>query len=131
MQKRIAEILENYPFFVCEEKREIFGYAYAVRYKTRAAYRFSVEVSVYVKNGIAGKGVGTVLYENLFAALESTEIHAVIAGISLPNETSVRLHEKFGFEKAAHFREVGFKHGRWIDVGYWQKIVGNDLLNVS
>ncbi len=61
------------------------------------------------------------LYEKLFAELEKTETHAIIAGISLPNEASVKLHEKFGFEKIAHFREVGFKFGKCIDVGYWEK----------
>ena len=122
MRRRVSEILENYPFLVGEENGEIIGYAYASRYKTRAGYRHSVEISVYIKNGIEGKGIGTILYENLFAELKTKPIHAIIAGIALPNEASVRLHEKFGFEKVAHFREIGFKHGRWIDVGYWGKI---------
>jgi phosphinothricin acetyltransferase len=71
---------------------------------------------------MGGKSVGTILYQNLFSELKEKPIHAIIAGISLPNEASVNLHEKFGFEKVAHFREVGFKFGRWIDVGYWEKI---------
>ena len=122
MRRRVSEILENYPFLVGEENGEIIGYAYASRYKTRAGYRHSVEISVYIKNGIEGKGIGSILYENLFAELKAKPVHALIAGIALPNEASIRLHEKFGFEKVAHFREVGFKHGRWIDVGYWEKI---------
>ena len=121
MRRRVLEILENYPFLVGEENGEIVGYANASRYKTRAAYLHSVEISVYIKNGINGRGIGTVLYEHLFAELKSKSFHALIAGIALPNDASIRLHEKFGFEKVAHFREVGFKHGRWIDVGYWQK----------
>lgn len=125
MRCRVSEILENYPFLVCEENGENSGYANAARYKSRPAYRHSVEISVYVKNGTSGKGVGTILYENLFAELKAKPVHAIIAGISLPNEPSVRLHEKFGFEKVAHFREVGFKFGRWIDVGYWEKIQKN------
>jgi phosphinothricin acetyltransferase len=128
MRRRISEILENYPFLVGEENGEIIGYAYASRYKTRAGYRHSVEVSVYIKNGINGKGVGTILYENLFDELKAKPVHAIVAGIALPNETSIRLHEKFGFEKVAHFREVGFKQGRWIDVGYWEKIQKNQIV---
>lgn len=128
MRRRVSEILENYPFLVGEENGEIIGYAYAARYKTRAAYRHSAEISVYIKNGINGKGIGTILYENLFAELKAKPIHAIVAGISLPNEASIRLHEKFGFEKVAHFREVGFKHGRWIDVGYWEKIQKNQIV---
>ena len=122
MRRRVSEILKNYPFLVCEENREIIGYAFVSPYKKRAAYRHSVEISVYIKNGMGGKSVGTILYQNLFSELKEKPIHAIIAGISLPNEASVNLHEKFGFEKVAHFREVGFKFGRWIDVGYWEKI---------
>ena len=123
MRRRVSKALENYPYLVCEDDGGIIGYAFANRYKARPAYRHSVEVSVYVKNGIDRKGIGTALYEELFAELKSKPFHAVIAGIALPNDASIRLHEKFGFEKVAHFREVGFKHGRWIDVGYWQKII--------
>ncbi|HEX8196017.1 MAG TPA: arsinothricin resistance N-acetyltransferase ArsN1 family B [Pyrinomonadaceae bacterium] len=122
MRRRVSEILENYPFLVGEENGDIIGYAYASRYKARAGYRHSVEVSVYIKDGINGKGIGTILYENLFVELKAKPIHAIVAGIALPNDASIRLHEKFGFEKVAHFREIGFKHGRWIDVGYWEKI---------
>lgn len=121
MKMRIAEKIENYPFFVCEQNGKILGYAYAAQYKSRCAYKNSVEVSVYVKNSTSGKGIGTLLYEKLFAEqLFKTDVHAIIAGIALPNEASIKLHEKCGFEKVAHFREVGFKFGRWIDVGYWE-----------
>lgn len=122
MHNRINEITEKYPYFVGEENGEIIGYAYAAPYKSRCAYRSSAEVSVYVKNNIQQKGIGTRLYEKLLAELLQSNVHAVIAGIALPNEASVRLHEKFGFEKVAHFREIGWKFGRWIDVGYWELI---------
>ena len=122
MQKRIGEISNNYPFLIAEIGGEIFGYAYAALYKPRQAYRFSVEVSVYVKPDAKGKGIGKMLYEKLFDELAKTKTHAIIAGISLPNEASIKLHENFGFEKIAHFREVGFKFGKWIDVGYWEKM---------
>lgn len=120
MSRRISEISDNYPFLVCEETGEILGYAYAARYKTRAAYLHSVEISVYVKNDVHRRGIGSQLYEKLFESLSETDACAVIAGIALPNEASVKLHEKFGMRKVAHFHKVGFKFGRWIDVGYWQ-----------
>ena len=121
---RMREVFAlGYPYFVAENDGEIVGYAYAGIYKFRAAYLHSVEVSVYLKNGASGAGIGSRLYEGLFAEFEKMKnIHAVIAGISLPNDASVRLHEKFGMEKVAHFREVGFKFEKWIDVGYWELI---------
>jgi phosphinothricin acetyltransferase len=122
MQKRIGEIVINYPFLVAEENGEVLAYAYAAQYKSRCAYKSSIEISIYVKNGVRGKGLGTELYEKLFEELEKTNVHAIIAGIALPNHASVQLHEKFGFEKVAHFREVGFKFYKWIDVGYWELI---------
>jgi phosphinothricin acetyltransferase len=122
MQNRIGEIAENYPYFVAEENEEILAFAYATKYKPRIAYKHSVEVSVYVKSGIKGKGFGTKLYEKLFEELKQSDFHAIIAGIALPNEASIKLHERFGFVKVAHFREVGFKFEKWIDVGYWELI---------
>lgn len=122
MEKRISEISAKYPYFVLSEEDKTLGYAYASQYKARAAYKPSVEISVYIKNGIQQKGVGTKLYTKLFEELGKSSFHAIIAGISLPNEASIRLHEKFGMKKVAHFEEVGFKHGCWIDVGYWEVI---------
>jgi phosphinothricin acetyltransferase len=121
MTNRIRETFQkNYPFFVCEENAQIVGYAYGRQFRPRRAYMHSIEVSVYIKRGAEGKGVGTMLYEKLFAEILQMDFHAIIAGISLPNDASIKLHEKFGFEKVAHFREVGYKFGRWIDVGYWE-----------
>lgn len=122
MENRISEISAKYPYLVLIEEDKILGYAYASLYKTRAAYQNSVEISVYVRNGIHQKGIGTKLYTKLFEELANSKIHAIIAGISLPNEASVRLHENFGMKKVAHFEEVGFKLGRWIDVAYWEVI---------
>ena len=70
-----------------------------------------------------GRGAGSGLYHALFSALKESSVHIVIGGIALPNEASVALHEKMGMKKVAHFNEVGFKFGEWIDVGYWQKIL--------
>ena len=73
-----------------------------------------------MKNEAKQKGIGTNLYETLFADLAETDVHVIVAGISLPNDASIKFHEKFGFTKVARFREIGYKLGRWIDVGYWQ-----------
>jgi phosphinothricin acetyltransferase len=108
------------PWLVLEEAGSIVGYAYSSPWKSRGAYRYTVEVTVYLAPGAAGRGLGTQLYAALFAQLRSTGIHTAIGGIALPNPASVALHEKFGMTKVAQFAEVGFKFGRWIDVGYWQ-----------
>jgi phosphinothricin acetyltransferase len=121
MRKRITKTIKEYPFLVAENDGEIFGYAYAAQFKLRDAYQHSAEVSIYVKNDAKKRGIGSMIYEELFEELEDTDVHALIAGISLPNDGSVRFHEKLGFEKVAHFKEVGYKLGRWIDVGYWEK----------
>ena len=121
MQRRIAACLDRgYPFLVCVDGDEITGYAYGHEYRERTAYRQTVEVSVYVRPGHDGKKIGTSLYEALFDEIKSGDFHAVVAGISLPNDASIHLHEKFGMEKVAHFREVGRKFDRWIDVAYWE-----------
>ena len=109
------------PWLVAEnEQGEVLGYAYATKWRERFAYRFSVEVTVYVSPNHGGKGLGTKLYDALFETLRQSEVHSVIGGITLPNPASVALHEKFGMHKVAHFEEVGFKFDKWQDVGYWQ-----------
>jgi L-amino acid N-acyltransferase YncA len=114
----------GYPFLVAESDGGIVGYAYGRRFRPRFAYLHSIEVSVYIKAAMTGQGVGSILYKRLLTDIrESGKYHAVIGGISLPNDASIRLHERFGFEKVAHFREVGRKMDRWIDVGYWQLIL--------
>ncbi len=122
MRERVAAIGENYPYLVAEENGEILGYVYAAQFKLRQAYKYSVEASIYVKSQAKQKGIGSQLYEKLLAELAETDVHTIIAGISLPNEASVRFHEKLGYEKVAHFREVGYKLGRWVDVGFWEML---------
>ena len=100
---------------------ELVGYAYATGWKSRPAYRYTTEVSVYVAPGREGLGVGSALYGHLLPEIASLGVHVALGGITLPNAGSVALHEKFGFHKVAHLEEVGFKFGRWIDVGYWQR----------
>jgi phosphinothricin acetyltransferase len=113
----------KYPFLVAEESESVAGYAYGREFRPRAAYVHTVEVSVYLDYSVTGKGLGTRLYEVLIEDVKRRGYHAVIGGISLPNDASVRLHEKFGFQKCAEFRQVGRKFDRWIDVGYWQLIL--------
>jgi L-amino acid N-acyltransferase YncA len=121
MANRISEIHSTpLPWLGAVRGDRIVGYAYAGKWKMRAAYRFSTEVTVYVHPGMGGTGIGSALYSQLLSALKSGGVHAVMGGIALPNDASVRLHEKFGFKKVAHFKEVGFKFDRWIDVAYWQ-----------
>ena len=107
-------------WWVAEREDQLLGYAYADDFKSRSAYRYSLEVSVYLHHDSQGAGAGTALYERLFEEMRTDGYHLAIAGISLPNAASVALHEKFGMEKVAHFYEVGYKLGKWIDVGYWQ-----------
>lgn len=108
------------PWLVAEQDGRILGYAYAARWQARSAYRFSVEATVYLGPADTRRGIGTALYAELFPMLQACGVHAVVGGIALPNDANVALHEKFGMKKAAHFHEVGFKFGRWVDVGYWQ-----------
>jgi len=126
MARRIQDVQSaSLPWLVAEENNRILGYAHATPWKTRSAYRFSVEITVYVAVGHVGRGIGSTLYSGLLSALEKLSVHAVIGGIALPNDASVALHEKFGLAKVAHFQEVGFKFNKWIDVAYWQRILGN------
>ena len=123
MEKRIQDTTSYYPWLVLEEENEIKGYAYAGKWKERAAYRYSAELSIYLKHGDEGKGKGTALMARLLEELEKTNIHYLLSGIALPNDRSVAMHEKFGFTKAAQLHEVGYKKSKWLDVGYWELIL--------
>ncbi len=128
MAERIRQTQqEGLPWFVCTEQGEIIGYAYASKWRVRSAYRFSVESTVYVKEGFVGQGVGHRLYQVLLDELTRLGFHLVIGGITLPNAASIALHEKMGFVQCGHFKQVGFKFGQWRDVGYWQKNLGSEV----
>lgn len=122
IQQRIAQTRsEQLPYLVAVDESDlVLGYAYASKWKGRCAYRYTAEVTVYLGSGATGKGLATQLYRQLFAELKQASYHVAIAGISLPNQASIALHEKFKMRKVAHFSEVGFKFGNWVDVGYWQ-----------
>jgi L-amino acid N-acyltransferase YncA len=121
---RIADVQRvSLPWLVAELDCGVVGYAYANKWKLRSAYRYSVETTIYLEHGREGQGIGKPLYAELLNQLRGMGVHVAIGGAALPNEASVALHEKLGFERVATFRQVGFKHGRWIDVAYWQIFV--------
>ncbi len=122
MEKRIGEVSGNYPYLVAEIDGEIQGYVCAAQFKLRQAYQYAVEASIYVRNQQKQKGIGSELYREFLEELKETSIHTIIAGIALPNDASIRFHEKLGYEKVAHFKEVGYKLGRWVDVGFWEML---------
>lgn len=123
MQQRITDVQAKYHWLVWEEGGAVIGYAYAGQWKVRAAYRHTVEASVYLLPGHTGKGIGKKLYGALTEQLREKNIHAVIGGVALPNDASIRLHESMGFRKIGQFMEVGWKFNRWVDVGYWELIL--------
>lgn len=125
MISRIHNVQEQFglPWFVLEEGSKVVGYAYATQWKARPAYSKTTETSIYLHANSGGKGYGKKLYGQLINELKSLGYHAIIGGMSLPNESSRLLHEKLGFQKIAHFKEVGYKFDRWIDVGYWELIL--------
>jgi L-amino acid N-acyltransferase YncA len=120
MRSRMAAIVEKLPWLVLERNGVIAGYAYASPWKARIGYRFTVESSIYLAPDHVGCGFGSALYGALLEALPALDVHCVIGGAALPNPVSIALHEKLGFRQVAHFRQVGRKFGRWIDVAYWQ-----------
>jgi phosphinothricin acetyltransferase len=123
MAKRIAEVIPRYPWFVWEEGGELAGYAYAHGWHERAAYRFAVEDSIYLKPGWERRGIGRRLLERLIGDLRRQKVHVVMSAITVPNPASVGLHESLGFKKTGQINEIGFKLGKWLDVGYWELIL--------
>ena len=119
MRRRITETLAHLPWLVCERRGEVLGYAYASMHRTRAAYQWSVDVSVYVHVRIRRSGVGKALYTSLLRFLDLQGFYNVYAGITLPNPASVRLHESLEFQPVGVYRAVGYKLGAWHDVGWW------------
>ncbi|MDJ0877809.1 MAG: GNAT family N-acetyltransferase [Halieaceae bacterium] len=126
MYGRVSAVQQiGLPWLVLVENGKLQGYACAVRWKGRSAYRNSVESTIYLADGLGGNGLGTLLYGELLAQLRNRGMHCALGGIALPNAASVALHERMGFEKVAHLKEVGRKFDRWIDVGYWQCMLGS------
>lgn len=120
MMERINSITRDFPWLVVEVDGAVVGYTYARKWRDRAAYRHTAETGTYLDARFTGKGIGTRLKKSLLDELKARGFHVVISGISLPNPASIALCENFRFKKVAHFSEVGYKFGKWIDVGYWQ-----------
>jgi L-amino acid N-acyltransferase YncA len=121
MAARIQKCLQKFPWIVCEINGEIAGYVYASTHREREAYQWTCECSVYIDEKFKGKGIGKTLYELLFDVLTLQGLVNVYAGITLPNDTSVRLHEKCGFEFFAGYDNIGYKLGKWHKVGWWRR----------
>ncbi|HEM5310654.1 TPA: N-acetyltransferase [Streptococcus suis] len=118
---RIEKTLEKFPYLVAVEEGVLVGYAYASTYYARAAYDWTVELSVYVRQDVRGKGVGSLLYTALEEELTERGFKNFLACIALPNPASLALHEKRGYEQVAHFKKVGYKFGTWHDIVWLQK----------
>jgi len=123
MATRIARALQSHDWLVAEADGAVLGYAYGSEHRTRAAYRTSCDVAVYVDPGHKRLGIGRALYEALLPRLKAREIHAAFAGIALPNEASIALHRAVGFELVGTYREVGWKMGGWRDVAWFQRLL--------
>lgn len=124
MRTRMAASEGLYPWIVAttgdDEDGGVIGYAYATKFRERAAYRFVVETSIYVADTAQRQGAGRLLYEALIDTLRAQGFVHAIGALALPNDASITLHESVGFRRTGVYREVGYKHGRWIDVGIWQ-----------
>jgi L-amino acid N-acyltransferase YncA len=119
MGERIASVLPGHPWLVFEDGQGVAGYVYAGAHKMRPAYRWSVDVTVYIAERARRRGVGQALYQALFDVLRRQGFHMAYAGIALPNPGSVGLHEAMGFQPIGVYPKVGFKLGDWRDVGWW------------
>ena len=123
MAARIERVTATYPWLVWEEDGAVQGYAYGSSWRSRHAFRFSVETTVYLEAKAQGKGIGTRLYQALLEELRRGGFHSALGCLGLPNASSVRLHEKLGFRKVGHMREAGWKFGAWVDVGFWERLL--------
>lgn len=121
MRRRIEATLPKLPWLVCDCEGRVAGYAYASLHKTRAAYKWSVDTSVYVHPAFHRRGIGTALYQFLFEILGAQGYFNAYAGVTLPNPGSVSLHESLGFQRVGVYKRVGYKLGEWHDVGWWQR----------
>jgi phosphinothricin acetyltransferase len=120
-RERIAKVIDRWVWLVAEDSSRLVGYAYATPHRSRAAYRYSIESSVYVAEAHQGRGIARRLYTDLFDAVIARGFCHAYAGITLPNDASVALHESFGFSHVGVFRSVGRKFGAWHDVSWWHK----------
>lgn len=131
IRRRIASTLALFPWLAWEEDGRVAGYAYASRHRERLAYQWSVDVSAYVHPGFHRRGIGGALYRELLGIVRRQGFVNAYGGITLPNAASVALHESVGFAPLCVYRGVGFKLGRWHDVGWWHCRLGELAPNPS
>jgi L-amino acid N-acyltransferase YncA len=124
-----AKQQQGFPVFVAEEENKITGFSSIGSFRAWAAYKFSVENSIYVASDQRGKGIGKLLLQPLIDSAKEMNMHTIIASIDATNEASLRLHKNFGFEEVAHFREVGYKFNRWLDLKFLQFILSEHHSN--
>jgi phosphinothricin acetyltransferase len=125
MAARIAATIPRFPWLVATDDGTVVGYAYAGSYRARAAYAWSVEVSVYLAEIARQRGIAGKLYATLFDLLSQQGFRTALAGIALPNPASVGFHEKMGFTLLGVHHEVGWKFDQWHDVGWWRRGLGD------
>jgi phosphinothricin acetyltransferase len=121
IESRMAKVLRQHPWLVCEAGGEVVGYAYASPHHERAAYRWSVDVSAYIHSRVHRRGVGTALYAALFEILLLQRYRNAYAGITLPNPASEGMHSKHGFTLVGVYHHVGYKFGAWHDVAWFER----------
>ena len=125
MSSRMENVLTSYPWIVCVHDDEVMGYAYGSQFRTREAYDWSVETTVYVREAAHGLGIGSALYTSLLECLRLQGYVSAVGVIALPNDKSVMLHEKLGFREGGILPSAGYKNGTWYDVGLWWKKLHN------
>ncbi|HBM15870.1 MAG TPA: phosphinothricin acetyltransferase [Lentisphaeria bacterium] len=124
IEKRISNIQsKGHPWLVYEENLQIIGYAYASEFKSRCAYKYTLETSFYLSHEHLSKGIGTKLYTKLIDECRKIGMHSLVGVIAVPNIPSASICKKFGFQKAGIIKEAGFKFNKWIDIEYWQLIL--------
>lgn len=119
--ERIRAAQREHEWLVVAERGELLGYAYGCAHRAREAYRYTVEVSVYLGPSGRGRGVGAVLYRQLFEVLAARGYYNAVAGIALPNDASVRFHQRMGFTPVGIYHGIGFKFGAWRDVAWYER----------
>ncbi len=124
MAERMLTLIESHAWLVLEQDEQVIGYAYGAAFANRAAYQWSCETSVYLDQDFRGRGGGSALYAALFSRLTERGFRQAVAGITLPNEASLRLHEAFGFEVVGTFKDIGWKFEQWHDVLRLQRPLG-------
>lgn len=117
------KIKKGFPVFVAEQNNEILGYSNLGSFRDKEGYKYTAENSVYVKAGCRGKGIGKLLLAPLITSAKQMGLHVIVAGIDADNTTSIHLHKQFGFVEVSHFKEVGYKFNRWLDLVFMQLVV--------